>query len=47
MNIQQYVEYIKAGKTINFSRFINLLPESYRKRKRENNKLTGASHDRL
>ncbi len=33
MNIQQYINQIKAKKPINFSRFIGLLPELYNKQK--------------
>ncbi|KAF3976936.1 MAG: hypothetical protein HFP77_10205 [Methylococcales symbiont of Iophon sp. n. MRB-2018] len=35
MNLQQYLDRIRAGKPINFSRFISLLPESYKTQKRE------------
>jgi len=33
VNIQQYLNQIKAGRSINFSRFIGLLPEPYGKQK--------------
>jgi len=35
VNLQQYLIQIKAGRTINFSRFISLLPEFYDKQKYE------------
>ncbi|KAF3982023.1 MAG: hypothetical protein HFP81_01640 [Methylococcales symbiont of Hymedesmia sp. n. MRB-2018] len=35
MNLQQYLNQIRAGKAINFSRFISLLPELYKTQKRE------------
>lgn len=35
MTLQQYINQIKAGKPINFSRFVNVLPESYHKQKHE------------
>ncbi len=34
MNIQHYINQIKNEKPINFSRFLNLLPDSYTKQKR-------------
>ena len=35
MTLRQYLIQIKSGRTINFSRFISLLPESYDKQKYE------------
>lgn len=33
MNLKQYLDKIKAGSPINFTRFINVLPDSYNKHK--------------
>ncbi|MDC9725702.1 MAG: DUF2220 family protein [Gammaproteobacteria bacterium] len=35
MSLKQYLDKIKAGKPINFTRFINLLPSFYEKQKRD------------
>lgn len=35
MNIKHYLEHIKAGRPLNFTRFISLLPSAYSKQKHE------------